>query len=76
MHDFWTITTSNMMYGTLYILQNSINIMAVNKHGIQTFEVVIDVFLPSLLCFHVFVLTSTHTLLILDKWFNQIYLKC
>ena len=50
--------------------------MVVNKHGIQTFEVVIVVFLLLLLCFHVFVLTSTHPLLILDKWFNQIYLKC
>ena len=52
MHDFWTITHCNMMY--TIILQNSRNIMVVNKRGIQTFKVVIVVFLLLLLCFHVF----------------------
>ena len=40
MHELWTILTINMMYT---ISQNYTN-MIVDKHGIQTFEVVLVVF--------------------------------
>ena len=43
--------------------------MMVGEHGIQTFEVVVVVLLLLLLSFDVFVLTSAHSLLFLDKWF-------
>ena len=49
--------------------------MVVGKHGIQTFEVVIIVLLLLLLSFDVFVPTSAHTFLVMDKWFVQIYLN-
>ena len=48
--------------------------MMVGKHGIQTIEVVVVVLLLSLLSFEVFVPTSAHPLLFLDKHFVQIYL--
>ena len=41
--------------------------MVVDKHGIQTFEVVVIVLLLLLLMLEVFVLTSAHPLLFLDK---------
>ena len=41
MHEFWTIHIVNMMYNTS---QNYTNMM-VGEHGIQTFEVVIVVFI-------------------------------
>ena len=55
MHEFWTIPTANMTYTRS---QNYTN-MVVDKHGIQTFEVVVVV----LLSFYVFVPTSAHPLL-------------
>ena len=48
----------------------------VDKHGIQTFEVVVVVLLLLLLSFDVFVPTSAHPLLFSDKWFVQNILKC
>ena len=71
MHEFWTIPTANMRYTRL---QNYTN-MVVGKHGIQTFKVVVVVLLLLLLSFDVFVPTSAHPLLFLDKWFVQIYLN-
>ena len=59
MHDFWTISTATMMYTRS---QNYTN-MVVGEHGIQTFEVVVVM----LLSIDVFVPTSAHPLLILDK---------
>ncbi len=50
--------------------------MVVGEHGIQTFKVVVVVLLlllVLLLSFDVFAPKSTHHLLILDKWFVQIY---
>ena len=50
--------------------------MVVGEHGIQTFEVVVVVLsLLLLLSFDVFVPTSAHPLLFVDKWFVQIYLN-
>ena len=63
MHDFWTIPTVNMTYTRL---QNYTN-MVVGKHRIQTFEVVVGVLLLFLLSLDVFVPTSAHPLLFLDK---------
>ena len=52
-------------------LQNYTN-MVVDELGIQTFKVLIFV----LLSFDAFVPTSTHLLLIMDKWFVQfVYLN-
>jgi hypothetical protein len=48
--------------------------MVVGKHRIQTFEVVVGVLLLFLLSLDVFVPTSAHPLLFLDKWIVQIYL--
>ena len=45
--------------------------MVVDKHGMQTFEVVVVV----LLSFDVFIPTSAHPFLFLDKKFVQIYLN-
>ena len=53
-------------------LQNYTNMM-VGEHEIQTFEVMIVVLLLLLMPIDVFVLTSVHLLLILDKWFVQMY---
>jgi hypothetical protein len=47
----------------------------VGKHRIQTFEVAVVVLLRLLLSFDGFVPTSAHLLLVLDKWFVQIYLN-
>jgi hypothetical protein len=48
--------------------QNYTN-MVVGKHGIRTFDVVVVVLLLLLLLFDVFVLTSSHPSIFLDKWF-------
>ena len=40
MHDFWTISTANMMYTRSL---NYSKFMVAGKHGIQTFEVVVVV---------------------------------
>ena len=69
MLDFWIIPTINTMY---IRLQNYTNMVA-GKYGIQTFKVVVVVLKLSLLSFDVFVPTTTHPLLFLDKWFVQIY---
>ena len=55
-------------------LQNYIH-MVVGKHGTQTFKVLIVLLLLLLLSFDVFVLTNAYLLLVLIKWFVQIYLK-
>ena len=49
--------------------------MVVGNHGIQTFEVVVVVWLFLLLSFDVFVPISAHPLLFFNKWFVQIYLN-
>jgi hypothetical protein len=49
--------------------------MMVTKHGIQTFKVVIVVLLLLLMPIDVFVPTSAHLLLIMHKWFVQMYLN-
>ena len=54
--------------------QNYINIV-VGEHEIQTFEVAVVVLLVLLLQFDIFIPTSTHLLLFLDKWFVQMYLN-
>jgi hypothetical protein len=66
MHEFWTVSTSNMTYPRLQTYTNTV----AGKHGRQTFEVVVV-----MLLFDVFVPTSAHLLLLLDKWFVQIYLN-
>ena len=50
MYDSWTISTAYMLYTRL---QNHTNMM-VGKHGIQTFEVVVVVWLHLWLLFDVF----------------------
>jgi len=55
-------------------LPNYTNMM-VGKYEIQTFKVMVVVLLFLLLLFDVFVPTSAHPLLLLDKWFVQIYLN-
>ena len=55
-------------------LQNYANVV-VGKHKIQTFEIVVVVLLLLLLLFDVFVPTSAHPLLRLDKWSVQIHLN-
>ena len=71
MHEFWTIAIIDMMYTTL----QNYTIMVFDKHGIQTLEVVIVVLLLLWLLFDAFIPTSTHPLLVLDKWFIQICLN-
>ena len=63
MHEFWTVPTANMTYTRS---QNYTNTVA-GEHGIQTFGVVVVVLLPILLSFDVFVPTSAHLLLFMDK---------
>ena len=63
MCDFWTIPTAAMTYTRS---QNYTNI-AVGKHGIQTFKVVVVMMLHLRLSFYVFVPTSAHPLSIMDK---------
>jgi hypothetical protein len=46
--------------------------MVIGEHGIQTFKVFV-VALLLLLLFEVFVSTSAHLSLFLDKWFVQTY---
>ena len=60
-----------MMYTKL---QNYTN-MVVGEYGMQTFEIMVVVLLLWLLLFDVFVPTSAHLLLFLDKWFVQIHLN-
>ena len=67
MHEFGTIPTTNVTYTRS---QNYTN-MVVGEHGLQTFEVVVVV----VVVFDVFVPTSKHPLLYLDKSFVQIYLN-
>jgi hypothetical protein len=50
--------------------QNYTNMM-VGEHGIQTFEVVVVVLLLLMLLFDVFVPTSAHPLLFLEKWLSN-----
>jgi hypothetical protein len=64
MHDLWTTPTANMTYTRS---QNYTNVM-VGKHEIHHL-------LLLLLSFHVFVPTSAHPLLFVDKWIVQIHLK-
>ena len=54
--------------------QNYTN-MVVGEQGLQTFKVVVVMLLLLLLTFDVFVLTSVHPLIFLDKQFIQIYLN-
>jgi hypothetical protein len=70
MHEFWTIPIDNLTY---IRLQNYTNFM-VGKHRIQTFNVVV-VMLILLLLLHVFIPTSAHPLLYLNKWFVQKYVN-
>ena len=71
MHEVWTILTMKMTYTRS---QNYTNMVV--GDGIQTFEVVVVMLLLLLLSFDVFVLTSAHPFLFLDKWFVQNMLKC
>ena len=71
MHDFGTIPTANMTYTKS---QNYTN-MVDGKHGIQTFKSVVVVLLLLLLFFDIFVPTSAHPLLFLNKWVVQLYLN-
>ena len=68
---FWGISTTNMTYTRS---QNYAN-MVVGEREIQTSEVVVVVVLLLLLSFDVCVSTSAHPLLLLDKWYVQIYLN-
>ena len=70
-HELWTIPTTNMMDARS---QNYTN-MVVDKHGMQTFEVVVVVLWILLLSFDVFVPANAHPLIFLNKWFVQIYLN-
>jgi hypothetical protein len=63
MHELWTTPTTNMTYTRS---QNYTNVM-VGEHEIHH--------LLLLLSFHVFVPTSAHALLFVDKWIVQIHLK-
>ena len=47
----------------------------VDKHGIQTFKIVVVVLLRLLVLFDFFVPKSAHPLLFLDRWFVEIYLN-
>ena len=69
MHDFWTIPTVNMTYTRLGTYTN----MVVGKHGIQNIQS--SGLLLLLLFFDIFVPTSAHPLLFLDKWFCPNILK-
>ena len=72
MHEFWTISTINV---TCTRFQNHTN-MVIDKHGMQTSELVVVVLLLLLVSsFDIFVSTSAHPLLFLDEWFIQIYLN-
>ena len=71
MHEFGTISVANMTYTRSQTYKN----MVVGKHGIQTCDVVVVALLLLWLSFDVFVPTSAHLLLFLDKWFVQIYLN-
>ena len=68
MHEFWTIPAMNMTYTSL---QNYTNMM-VDRHGIQTFEVMIVMLLVLLLSSDAFLFPSAHPLLFIDKRFVQI----
>ena len=56
MHQFWTVPTVNMTYTRSQDYTN----MVVDKHGIQTFKIVVVVLLFLLLLFDVFILTSAY----------------
>ena len=71
MHEFWTILIANMTYT---LSQNYTNLM-VGKYGMQTLEIVVVVLLLLLLAFDVFVPTSAHASLFLDKWCVRMYLN-
>ena len=71
MHDLWTSPTTNMIYTRS---QNNTN-MGDGKHGIQTFEVVVDVLLLLLLLFDVLSPQVHIPYYIWTKWFVQIYLN-
>ena len=71
MQKSWTTPTANMTYTRS---QNYTN-MVVDKHGIQTFEILVVVLLRLLKLFDVFVPTSAHPLLFLNMLFIQIYLN-
>jgi hypothetical protein len=64
MHKFWTILTTNMVVYT--ILQNYTS-MVVDKHGIQTFKVLVVVLLLLLLSFDVLVPTNASPLVFMNK---------
>jgi hypothetical protein len=64
MHKFWTILTTNMVVYT--ILQNYTS-MVVDKHGIQTFKVLVVVLLLLLLSFDVLVPTNSSPLVFMNK---------
>ena len=63
MHELWTIATANMAYARL---QNYTNLV-VGENGIQAIEVVVVMLLLVMLLFDVFVPTSAHPILFLDK---------
>ena len=67
MHVFWTIPTSNMTYTRVQTYTN----MVVGEFGIQIFEVVVVVLLLLILSYDLFVPTSAHPLLFLDKWLSE-----
>ena len=71
MHECWTILTTNIVYTRL----QNYTITTFGTYEIQTFKVVVFVLLLLLLLFDVFVPTSAHPLLLLDKWFVQVYLN-
>ena len=50
MHEFWIVSSANMTYTTS---KNYTNMM-VDKHGIQTFKIVVVVLLRLLVLFDVF----------------------
>ena len=69
--NFGQIPIANMAYTRS---QNYTN-MVIDEHGLQTFKVVVLVLLLLLLSSDVFVPSSVHPLIFLDKWFIQIYLN-
>jgi hypothetical protein len=67
MHEFWTIPTTDM---TNTRSQNYTNMM-VGEHRTQKVKVMVVMLLLLMLLFDVFVPTSAHPLLLMNKWFVQ-----
>ena len=70
MHELLIIPTIDMTYTGSQIHTNTM----VGEYKIETFKVMVVVLLHLLLWFDVFVFTSAHPLLFLDKWFVQLNL--